>query len=194
MKGSSLAHGADSRAAATTTFKMGTAVLLVLQRDPFTLAKATSTLDVVSGGRLLVGVGVGGNLVAGDQVVVACAGDHVIVALVAVERVGSGSVAQEVVPGVPVETVVGGATEETIIARVGEGIITSIGTAEDPLSFGECLHRCDDLGDFFDVIFAPDGRVWAALVDGCVGCGGQNVNENGVMVEMRSGPSRRNGR
>ena len=70
----------------------------------------------------------------------------------------------------------------------------AIGTAEDPLSFGACLHRCDDLGDFFDVIFAPDGSVWAALVDGCVGCGGKNGKEQGVIVEMRSGPSRRNGR
>jgi len=54
--------GLATAAAATTTLKIGTGVLLVLQRDPFTLAKATATLDVLSGGRLLVGVGVGWNV------------------------------------------------------------------------------------------------------------------------------------
>jgi probable F420-dependent oxidoreductase len=49
-------------ALSTTTLKLGTAVLLVLQRDPFYLAKATATLDLISGGRLLVGVGVGWNV------------------------------------------------------------------------------------------------------------------------------------
>lgn len=59
-----------------------------------------------------------------------------------------------------------------------------IGTPQDPLSVGSCLHRCDDLGDFFDVVVAPDGTVWAALVDGCVGCAETNGDEQGVMVEV----------
>jgi len=36
---------------------------------------------------------------------------------------------------------IGGATEETIIARVGEGIITSIGSSESHLDVMENPHR-----------------------------------------------------
>ena len=60
-----------------------------------------------------------------------------------------------------------------------------IGTAQDPLTFASCLHRCESLGDFFDVVVAPDGKVWAALVDGCLACDGRNNDEQGVMVEVR---------
>lgn len=48
-------------ALATTRLKLGTAVALVLERDVFNMAKATATLDHLSGGRLMVGVGVGWN-------------------------------------------------------------------------------------------------------------------------------------
>lgn len=46
-------------AAATTTLKVGTAVCVVPMRDPLWLAKQASTLDQLSGGRLLLGVGIG---------------------------------------------------------------------------------------------------------------------------------------
>ncbi|MGE5594714.1 MAG: LLM class F420-dependent oxidoreductase [Hyphomicrobiales bacterium] len=46
-------------AAATTTLRLGTAVALVTQRHPLTLAKTVATLDNFSGGRLLFGVGTG---------------------------------------------------------------------------------------------------------------------------------------
>jgi probable F420-dependent oxidoreductase len=46
-------------AAVTTTLKVGTGVCLVVQRDPIWLAKEVATLDVLSRGRLLFGVGVG---------------------------------------------------------------------------------------------------------------------------------------
>lgn len=49
-------------AAATTTLKLGTAVMLVGQRDPIVTAKAIASLDVLSSGRLLLGVGAGWNI------------------------------------------------------------------------------------------------------------------------------------
>ncbi|MFE3174641.1 LLM class F420-dependent oxidoreductase [Amycolatopsis sp. NPDC059090] len=47
--------------AATTTLTLGTAVALLAQRDVFQTAKEVATLDVLSGGRVLFGVGVGWN-------------------------------------------------------------------------------------------------------------------------------------
>jgi len=48
-------------AAATTSLKLALGVVLVLEREIFSTAKAISTLDHACGGRLLVGVGVGWN-------------------------------------------------------------------------------------------------------------------------------------
>ncbi len=48
-------------AAATTTLKLGTGVCLVNQRDPIQTAKLVATLDQLSGGRFLFGVGIGWN-------------------------------------------------------------------------------------------------------------------------------------
>jgi probable F420-dependent oxidoreductase len=50
-----------SVAAVTTTIKLGTSVCLVVERDPIVLAKEVATLDLVSGGRVLLGVGAGWN-------------------------------------------------------------------------------------------------------------------------------------
>ena len=44
-------------AAATTTLKVGTGVCLVVQRDPIQTAKEVATLDQISGGRFLFGIG-----------------------------------------------------------------------------------------------------------------------------------------
>lgn len=49
-------------AAATTTLRLGTGVLLVAQRDPLHTAKELATLDLLSDGRLLFGVGSGWNV------------------------------------------------------------------------------------------------------------------------------------
>lgn len=46
--------------AATTTLKLGTAVIVVPARNPITLAKEVAPLDMYSRGRVLLGVGVGG--------------------------------------------------------------------------------------------------------------------------------------
>jgi probable F420-dependent oxidoreductase len=49
-------------AAVTSRLTLGTAVTLVAQRDPILLAKSLASLDQMSGGRLLVGVGAGWNV------------------------------------------------------------------------------------------------------------------------------------
>jgi probable F420-dependent oxidoreductase len=49
-------------AAATTTLRIATGICLIIQRDPITTAKEVASLDVLSGGRLLFGVGAGWNL------------------------------------------------------------------------------------------------------------------------------------
>jgi len=46
-------------AAMTKRLRLGIAVLLIAQRNPIDLAKALSSLDVLSNGRLIVGVGLG---------------------------------------------------------------------------------------------------------------------------------------
>jgi probable F420-dependent oxidoreductase len=48
-------------AAATSTLKVGTGVCLVNQRDPIQTAKLVASIDQVSGGRFLFGIGVGWN-------------------------------------------------------------------------------------------------------------------------------------
>jgi probable F420-dependent oxidoreductase len=48
-------------AAATERLRVGTAVCLVAQRDPIVTAKEIATLDLLSGGRFILGVGFGWN-------------------------------------------------------------------------------------------------------------------------------------
>jgi len=48
-------------AATTTSLKLGTGITLVAQRDVLWLAKEVASLDVISGGRVLLGVGYGWN-------------------------------------------------------------------------------------------------------------------------------------
>jgi probable F420-dependent oxidoreductase len=50
-----------SAAAVTERLRLGTGVALVIQRDPIHLAKEVATLDLLSGGRVLLGVGGGWN-------------------------------------------------------------------------------------------------------------------------------------
>ena len=48
-------------AAATTRIKLGTGICLVVQRDPITTARAVASLDLLSNGRFLFGIGAGWN-------------------------------------------------------------------------------------------------------------------------------------
>src|SRR5581483_2233552 len=48
-------------AAVTERIKLGTGVCLVVEHDPIVLAKQVATLDFLSGGRVLLGVGCGWN-------------------------------------------------------------------------------------------------------------------------------------
>jgi probable F420-dependent oxidoreductase len=49
-------------AAATSHLKLATGACLVTEHDPITLAKATATIDLISGGRFIFGVGAGWNV------------------------------------------------------------------------------------------------------------------------------------
>ncbi len=51
----------NAAAAVTTKLKVGTGIALVIQRDPIVTAKAVSTIDQLSNGRFLFGVGNGWN-------------------------------------------------------------------------------------------------------------------------------------
>jgi len=46
---------------ATTTLKLGTGIALLMERDVFSQAKTIATLDRLSGGRVMIGTGVGWN-------------------------------------------------------------------------------------------------------------------------------------
>ncbi len=48
-------------AATTTSIRIGTAIALVTERDPIILAKQIATIDHLSGGRVIFGVGAGSN-------------------------------------------------------------------------------------------------------------------------------------
>jgi probable F420-dependent oxidoreductase len=48
-------------AAVTERLKLGTGICLVIERDPIVLAKEVASLDLISGGRFLFGVGAGWN-------------------------------------------------------------------------------------------------------------------------------------
>lgn len=49
-------------AAVTSKIKLGTGICLVTERDPITLAKACASLDVISEGRFIFGIGAGWNV------------------------------------------------------------------------------------------------------------------------------------
>lgn len=51
--------GLAAAAAVTTTLKLGTAISIVTQHDPIVLAKTIATLDQISKGRVIFGIGAG---------------------------------------------------------------------------------------------------------------------------------------
>ncbi len=53
--------GLTAAASVTSELKVGTGIALVTERDPILMAKQAATLDFLSGGRLLLGVGAGWN-------------------------------------------------------------------------------------------------------------------------------------
>ena len=48
-------------AAVTENISLGTGICLVIERDPITLAKEIASLDTISGGRAIIGIGAGWN-------------------------------------------------------------------------------------------------------------------------------------
>jgi probable F420-dependent oxidoreductase len=48
-------------AAVTERIRLGTGICLIIQRDPITLAKEVASLDALSGGRVVLGIGAGWN-------------------------------------------------------------------------------------------------------------------------------------
>lgn len=48
-------------AAVTSRIALGTGICLVIERDPITLAKEVASLDMISGGRFILGIGAGWN-------------------------------------------------------------------------------------------------------------------------------------
>ena len=54
--------GLAAAAAVTTTLKVATGITLVAQRDPLWLAKEVASLDALSGGRFIFGIGYGWNI------------------------------------------------------------------------------------------------------------------------------------
>ena len=48
-------------AAVTKSISLGTGICLVIERDPITLAKEIASLDTISGGRAIIGIGAGWN-------------------------------------------------------------------------------------------------------------------------------------
>jgi len=48
-------------AAVTERIRLGTGICLVIERDPITLAKEVASLDVISNGRVILGIGAGWN-------------------------------------------------------------------------------------------------------------------------------------
>jgi probable F420-dependent oxidoreductase len=53
--------GLTAAAAATRNLKVGTGICLVIEHDPITLAKTIASLDLLSNGRFLFGIGAGWN-------------------------------------------------------------------------------------------------------------------------------------
>lgn len=51
----------SAAAAVTERIKVGTGICLVIERDPITLAKECASLDVISNGRFILGIGAGWN-------------------------------------------------------------------------------------------------------------------------------------
>ena len=48
-------------AAVTERLRLGTGICLVIERDPITLAKEIASLDMISNGRVIIGIGAGSN-------------------------------------------------------------------------------------------------------------------------------------
>jgi len=53
--------GLTAAAVATRNLKVGTGIALVTERDPILMAKQVASLDVISGGRVILGIGAGWN-------------------------------------------------------------------------------------------------------------------------------------
>ena len=177
-------------AGVTETLKLGTGIVLIAQRNPVVLAKEMASLDVLSGGRLILGVGAGYLEPEFRALGVPFAErgartDEFIAAMRALWRedepafdgrfVGFANVQarpRPVQPGGP-PIVVGGSSDAAIerAVRVGQGWY---GFAMDVATARDCIERLNavrsrwgrdsDLGDL-EISVTPRGRLTRELVE-----------------------------
>jgi probable F420-dependent oxidoreductase len=164
-------------AAVTQRLVVGTGICLVAQRDPIVTAKAVATLDHISGGRFVLGIGFGWNQDEIEQHGVAMADrravtrEHVL-AMRALWRDDVASFAGDFVhiapswswpkPARPVPVLIGGAAGPTMFAHIAEyadGWIP-IGGAGVREALSELQRACDERGrDFASLSIVPFGTV-----------------------------------
>lgn len=181
-------------AGVTTTIKLGTGILIVPQRNPAVVAKEVATLDKLSGGRMLLGVGAGWLAEEFDALGVPFAGrgrrlDSYLAAMRALWAEDQATVDDEFVSftnaislpkpvnrSVPV--IVGGHTEVAArrAGRLGDGFFPGRGSPQRLRELlGVMRHAAEDAGRDPDAIEVTAGTT-AVLGDDPLGAVGELID------------------